>query len=169
LERKERITQELSLAKRGFYWGAISGGVLSVIFSVVAIHLTGLLLVLTNISSGKVIDALIGAGAFAICAWPFSIILGVIPGLIVGSVGGIATGLVVMPFRTKISSNTSALIGLLVAISIIVVAHRYLFPGLIEPNRPASIQKYFPYLFWLGGPSLLLLSGMTWVGWKIAE
>ena len=73
-----------SILKRSVVLGSLSGGVLSFAYTAVVIPLVGMLLVLTNISNGKGFDALIGAGAFAICAWPFAIIMGVFPGVLMG-------------------------------------------------------------------------------------
>jgi len=159
--------QEASILKRSIILGSITGGVLSFAYTAVVIPLAGILIVFTNIPSGKIFDALIGAGAFAICAWPFAMIMGVFPGIILGAMGGIIIGLIVLPLRTRISSMGTGLIGLLAAIGTVILAHRYLYPGLIDVSRPEGIMKYLPYLFWLAGPSLLLLLGMTWVGWKM--
>ena len=161
-----RISKPLPLIGRGALLGAASGGVLSVAYTAAVIPLAGLLLVFTNIPGGKVFDALIGAGVFAICAWPFAMALGILPGIILGVIGGMLIGLIVAPFRDNLSSRGAALIGLIVAAAIVVSGHLVLGRGLIDPNRVGFV-KYLPYLFWLAGPGLLILSGLTWVGWTL--
>lgn len=162
------MTQGFSILKRGIVLGAISGGVLSFAYTGLVIPLVGILIVFTNIPNGKIVDGLIGAGAFGICAWPFAMIIGVFPGVILGVMVGMLIGLIVLPLRTRISSKGTAMIGFLVAMGIVLVAHRFLYPGLIVANGPDGIMKYLPYLFWIAGPSLFLVSGMTWVGWRIS-
>jgi len=49
--------QEASILKRTIILGSITGGVLSFAYTAVVIPLAGILIVLTNIPSGKVFDA----------------------------------------------------------------------------------------------------------------
>jgi hypothetical protein len=147
--------------------GALAGAGLSLAYTTVIIPLVGILLVLTNIPSGKVFEALIGAGLFGICAWPFAILMGVFPGIVMGAISGIFIGLIILPLQTRITNLGAAIIGLTVAIGLVIGAHSLLYPGLIDMTRPDGVFKYLPYLFWLGFPSVLVLAGLTWVGWSI--
>jgi len=155
-----------SILKRGFLLGAFAGGVLSVAYTTIVIPLVGMLIVFINIPAGKVFDALLGAGFFAICAWPFAIVMGILPGILIGAIGGFLTGSIVVPLRTRISSKGAAFIGLIVAIGAVIGGHILFFPGLIDINSP-GFHPYFPFLFWLACPSVLILTGLTWVGWLL--
>ena len=68
--------------------------------------------------------------------------------------------------RDRVSPAGAAWIGLLVAGVIVVAANLGLGPDMIEPQRP-GFGRYLPYLFWIVGPSLLVLGGLPWVGWAL--
>jgi hypothetical protein len=146
--------------------GAAAGGGLASIYAALAPIAFGALLALTNSTNGRATDALIGAGIFSICAGPFAFVLGVVPGTLLGAVSGLAIGLLVAPFRRGLPSWGAALIGVLVAIAIVIADNLALGPGMIEPHRTAP-GRYLPYLFWIAGPSLLVLIGLPWVGWTL--
>ncbi|RME77159.1 MAG: hypothetical protein D6784_04210, partial [Chloroflexi bacterium] len=157
------------ILKRGLILGALAGAVLSSLYTAVIIPLFGILLVVTNIPGGRVFDALIGAGMFAICAWPAAVLAGILPGIIIGAAGGLLIGLMVLPVRASITSKGAASIGLLVGTIIIAGAHLLLYPGIIDETQPDGVFKYLPYLFWLALPGAAVLAGSAWVGWKIVD
>ncbi|GAB4568349.1 MAG: hypothetical protein Kow0047_21140 [Anaerolineae bacterium] len=159
----------MSLLKRGIYLGALAGAVLSIVYTAVAIPLVGILLVVTNIPGDRVFDALIGAGMFAMCAWPCAIPVGILPAVMIGALGGLLIGLLILPVQDRVSNEGAAIVGLLVGVGIVVAAHLWLFPGMIEETRPNGVLKYLPYLFWIGFPGVMILAGSMWVGWKIRE
>ena len=156
----------MEMLKRGFILGALAGAVLSTAYVIVVIPLVGILLVVTNIPSGKVFDALIGAGTFAMCAWPCAVPMGILPGIVVGAIGGSVIGLILLPIRTRVTSVGAAIIGLLVATGTMVSAYALLYPGMVEETQSDGVFKYLPYFFWIGLPSVMMLAGLTWVGWK---
>ena len=151
---------------RGIRLGALAGGVLSVAYTTVVIPLVGVLLVGTNVSTGKAFDALLGAGMFAMAAWVCAIPLGVLPGILIGSIGGFLIAAIALPMKTKLSRRGAVIIGLFVGAIIVAAAHALLFPGLIQ-TQMSGVFKYVPYFFWLLAPSALTLAGSAWVGWKI--
>ena len=157
----------MSVLKRGIFLGALAGAVLSIAYTAVIIPSVGILLVVTNIPGGRVFDALIGAWMFAICAWPFAVLIGILPGIVLGAIGGFLIGLIVLPVRTRITKRGTAIIGLIVGIGIAGSIHALLAPGMIEETHPNEVFKYLPYLFWVGLPGILVLTGSMWVGWKI--
>lgn len=159
----------MEVLKRGFILGTLAGAVLSITYTAVIIPLVGILLVATNIPSGKVFDALIGAGMFAMCAWPCAVPMGILPGTVLGAIGGSVIGLILLPIRARVTNVGAAIIGLLVAIGIIAGVHVLLYPGMIEETQPNGVFKYLPYLFWIGLPGVMTLAGLTWVGWKILD
>ncbi len=159
----------LSVLKNGLFQGALAGGILSFTYTALVIPATGLVLIISNIPGGKAFDALLGAGFFAICAWPFGIIIGIIPGVLFGAVGGFLVGLISHPFINKLSRVSSTLIGFGFGLLLAGIAHYLIFPGLIDQNTSDQLLKYLPYLFWLAFPSLLSILGYSWVGWKIHQ
>jgi len=104
---------------------------------------------------------------FAICAWPFAVLMGILPGIGIGAIGGLLIGLIVLPMRTRVTQRRAVIIGLMVAIGIVGSAHALLYPGIIGGTSQQRVFKYLPYLFWVAFPSVLVLVGLTWVGWKI--
>ena len=161
-------THPISIIIRGARLGAFAGVMLSAVYTAVAIPMVGVAIVLTNIPSGKVFEALLGAGAFAICAWPFAILVGILPGTLLGLLGGLVIGLLVAPLHNYISRRGAALIGFVFGGALVLSGHLFLSQGLIDPQQ-AGLMRFLPYVFWIGGPSLPLLTGSTWVGWKVLE
>ena len=53
---------------------------------------------------------------------------------------------IVLPWRARISSLGTAIIGLLVALGIVTAAHLLIFPDFIDAPQPDGIFKYLPYL-----------------------
>lgn len=159
----------MAILKRGIVLGTLAGAVLSITYTAAAIPLVGILLVATNIPGGKVFDALIGAGMFAMCAWPCAVPMGILPGMVVGAIGGFVIGLIVLPLKARATNVGTAIIGLMVAIGMVVSVNVWLYPGMIEETQPNGVFKYLPYLFWIALPSVLVLVGSTWVGWKILD
>lgn len=156
----------LTLILRGTLLGALAGTVLASIYAAAAPAGVAAWLVSTNSSSGRVFDALLGAGVLGVCAGPFALVLGILPGMLLGAASGLVIGLLAAPFHSTLSSWGGAVIGLLVAVVIVAGGNLLLGPGMIEPNRPEP-DRYFPYLFWIAGPSLLILLGLPIVGWLL--
>lgn len=156
----------LTLLGRSVLLGAAAGGVLASIYAALAPLAFGALLALTNSASGRLGDALIGAAVFGICSGPFGFVMGILPGVLLGAGSGLLIALLVAPFRRTLPRWAAALIGLLVAVTIVVAGNLLLGPDMIEPHRPAP-GRYLPYVFWILGPSLLVLIGLPWVGWML--
>ena len=159
--------QTISVLRRGVFLGARAGAALSIAYTATAIPMLGILLVVTNIPSGKVFDALIGAWMLPICAWPFAVLMGILPGSVLGAIGGLLIGLIVLPIRTRVTQGGAAIIGLIVAIGMVGSVHALMYPGIIGGIPSKGVFKYLPYLFWVAFPSVLVLTGLTWVGWKL--
>jgi hypothetical protein len=157
-----------ALPVRGALLGAAAGATLASAYAALAPLFFGALLAFTNRANGRIVDALIGAAVFGICSGPFALVLGILPGALLGAVSGLLIGLLVAPWRHTLSRWGAALIGLLVALVIVVAGNLLLGPGMIEPHRPEP-GRYLPYLFWIAGPSLLLLIGLPWVGWALRQ
>lgn len=154
----------LTLIFRGTLLGALAGTVLASVYAAAAPAGVAAWLVSTNSSNGRIFDALIGAGVLGLCVGPFALVLGILPGMLLGAVSGLIIGLLAAPFHRSLTSAGGAVIGLLVAVVIVAGGNLLLGPGMIEPNRPEP-GRYFPYLFWIAGPSLLILVGLPIVGW----
>ena len=156
------------LVKRGVGRGAMAGIGLAGGYIGLAIPLFGLLLVVSNATGGKVGEALIGAGVFAMCAWPFGIVLGMLPGALVGAGGGLVIGGMAAMLGRRIGRGGMALVGFGVGAVLALLAHLLLAPGLVNDNA-TGIWGMLPYLFWIGGPSMVMPGGLTWVGWTILD
>ncbi len=154
----------LALILRGTLLGALAGTVLASLYAAAAPAGVAAWLVSTNSSNGRIFDALIGAVVLGICVGPFALVLGILPGMLLGAVSGLIIGLLAAPFHRSLTSAGGVAIGLLVAVVIVAGGNLLLGPGMIEPNRPVP-DRYFPYLFWIAGPSLLVLVGLPIVGW----
>jgi hypothetical protein len=158
----------LALLLRGALLGGLTGAVLAGFYALLAPALVGVVLALTNSANGKLLDAMIGAGFFAICSGPFALVLGILPGALLGLACGLVLALLVAPFRNVLSHRGAALIGLLLAVAVVVAGNLLLGPEMIDPNRPGW-GRYFPYLFWITGPSLLVLLGLPVVAWLLPQ
>lgn len=156
----------LALILRGALLGVVVSTALAGAYAVVAPIGVSVWLVSTNSGNGRVFDALIGAGVLGICAGPFALVLGILPAMLLGAVSGLVVGLLAAPFHKTLTGGGGAVIGLLVALVVVIGGNLLLGPGMIEPNRPEP-GRYFPYLFWIAGPSLLVLVGLPIVGWLL--
>lgn len=156
----------LALLGRGVSLGAVAGGSLASVYAALAPIVFGVLLASINSTSGRASDALIGAAIFGICSGPFAFVLGILPGTLLGAMSGLLIALLVAPCRRTLPRWAGALIGLLVAVAITITGNLLLGPDMIEMNRPEP-GRYFPYVFWILGPSVLVLIGLSWVGWML--
>lgn len=156
----------LTLILRGTLLGALAGTVLASIYAAAAPAGVAAWLISTSSSNGRIFDALLGAGVLGICAGPFALVLGILPGMLLGAVSGLVVGLLAAPFHRSLTGWGGALLGLLVAVMIVAGGNLLLGPGMVEPHRPEP-DRYFPYLFWIAGPSLLILVGLPIVGWLL--
>lgn len=82
--------------------------------------------------------------------------------------GGLVSGLLVAPWRGRLSNRAAALIGLLVAIPIVVGGNLLWGPEMIQPHA-LGLGRYRLYLFWIAGPSVLTLIGLPAVGWALQQ
>ena len=155
-----------AIVLRGALLGAFAGAVLAGAYAAVAPLITGALLAFTSGATGGPLDPLIGAAVFAMCSGPFGFLLGILPGTLLGALAGLVIGSLLALLRDRVSPAGAAWIGLLVAGVIVVAANLGLGPDMIEPQRP-GFGRYLPYLFWIVGPSLLVLGGLPWVGWAL--
>jgi hypothetical protein len=57
--------------------------------------------------------------------------------------------------------------GLVVALVLIAGAHLLLVPRILA-SQPGTWDRVVYYLYWLAGPSVMVLLGLTWVGWSVA-
>jgi hypothetical protein len=158
----------LALLGRGILLGAGAGAGLAALYTLLAIPGVGFLLLLTNSSGGKALDALLGFGAFAICAGPFALFIGILPAMVIGALAGLLIGLLMLPFRRSITDLGGAAIGLGVAALFVAAANLFLAPSLLGMEE-GTLGPIFLYLFWLAGPGLLALVGGLLVGWRLAR
>lgn len=158
----------LAVIGRGALLGAMAGAALASVYTVLGILLIGLALLLSNADVGKVGDALLGFGAFSICAGPFALFIGILPATLIGALLGLLIGLLCLPFRDRLTGGCGALIGLAVAATAAVIANWRIGPDLLRAGE-GTFGPVFIYLFWLGAPSVLALGGGVWVGRRLAR
>lgn len=156
-------SRPLLLIARSLMLGTGAGATLATLYTLLAIPLFGLAL-LTNIPAGKALDALLGVGAFAVCAGPFALLVGILPATLIGALAGLVIGLLLLPWRQRITGRGGALIGLGVSLILVATVNLTLGPGLLRMET-GSFGSRFIYLFWLGGPSALALLAGPVVGW----
>ena len=157
-----------AIVLRGALLGACAGAVLAGAYAAVAPLIFGALLAFTSGATGGPLDPLIGAAVFGICSGPFGFVLGILPGTLLGALAGLVIGFLLALLRDRVSPAGAAWIGLLVASVIVVVANLGMGPAMIEPQR-LGFGRYMPYIFWIAGPSLLVLAGLPWVGWALRQ
>lgn len=156
------------LVLRGAFYGALTFAALAAGYAAVAVPIFGGSLAYANRANGHLHEALIGAAVLSICSGPFALVLGVLPGMALGAASGLAVGLLAAPYRHTLTRPGAALIGLLVAVPIVIAAHMIIGPDMIQPAL-AGLARYRLYLFWVGGPSLLILTGLPAVGWALFQ
>ena len=140
---------------------------LATVYTAVVIPLVGIGLVAANVANGKGLDAALGGVAFAVLAWPFAVVLGIIPGAVIGAAGGLAIGAILAVAGKRAGPGTGAAIGLAVAVAIVTAAHLVAAEGLLDSRETSGPGRLVPYLFWLAGPSLLVIGGLTWTGYSV--
>lgn len=154
---------------RNSIWrGLLAGVIFSLAYIAVVIPLTGMLLILTNISGGKVFEALIGAGIITVLASSCSFVFGVVPGAILGVLGGLIFGLLMFPWRERLTPAAAALIATLLLLPAIAIFHIVAGPDMIASGR-SSFLPYFPYLLWMVGPSIFAVPAAAWAGWSLQK
>ncbi|MBM4460627.1 MAG: hypothetical protein FJ011_23185 [Chloroflexi bacterium] len=146
-------SRPLTLIARSLLLGAGAGALLATLYTLLAIPLFGLLL-LTNIPAGKALDALLGVGAFAVCAGPFALLVGILPAALIGALAGLPIGLLSLALGEQLTPRRGALIGLGVAVALVASANVLLGPSLLRMEE-GSFGRAFLYLCWLGGPSIV--------------
>ena len=156
------------LALRGALYGALAFALLAAGYAAVAVPLFGASLAYVGRADGRLGEALIGAAILSACSGPFAVVLGILPGMALGAACGLAVGLLAAPFRHRLTRAGAALIGLLVAVPVVVVGNLQLGPDFITPAL-SGLARYRLYLFWVGGPSLLILAGLPAVGWALFQ
>jgi hypothetical protein len=103
--------QSTSLITRGIVRGALAGAMVAIVYTLIAIPAVGILHVASNVPVSKTFDALIGVGVFAICAGPFAIVLGILPAVAFGAVGGCLLGTIITHVHTKLTKRQSVFMG----------------------------------------------------------
>ena len=158
----------LRLALRGALYGALAFALLAAGYAAVAVPIFGGSLAYANRANGRLHEALIGAAVLSICSGPFAIVLGILPGMALGALSGLIVGLLAAPLRHTLTRPGAALIGLFVAIPIVVAGNLLLGPDMIQPALN-GLARYWLYLFWVGGPTVLILLGLPAVGWALFQ
>jgi len=156
------------LILRGALYGALAFALLAAGYAAVAVPVFGGSLAYANRAGGRFHEALIGAAVLSVCSGPFAIVLGILPGMALGALSGLVVGLLVAPLRHTLTRPGAALIGLLVAIPIVIAGNLFMGPDMIQPAL-AGLSRYRLYLFWVGGPSMLILVGLPAVGWALFQ
>jgi hypothetical protein len=123
-----------------------------------------------------------------ICILPFALVLGIVPGVLLGSVIGTAIHWVVIRSGWATSEVRAIVLSILTGSSWIalcslgsssVMLFPLLFslierPGGIRMTSPAALVVQVPYIFaflgtilWLGPPALISLAASAWLGRKL--
>ncbi|MBK6433356.1 hypothetical protein [Candidatus Amarolinea dominans] len=160
------MQQPWRLVTRGASLGALTGVVLASIYAALAVPALAFWLLLTNSNNGRLLDALVGVTLLSLCAGPFAFVLGIARPR--SWAWWAARCWARFSSRCTITSTTwvvrplASSLGLLVA----AIALLTLNEGLIDPAKP-GFAGYYLFFFWLVGPSLLVIVGFAWVGWRL--
>jgi hypothetical protein len=158
----------LSYIKHAVWRGLLAGVFFSLAYIAFVIPFTGLLMVLTNVPAGRGFEAIIGAGILTACAWPFSFFLGVLPGALLGLVGGCVAGCLFAPWRNHLVPPMAAILAAGLTLLALLPIHLIFAPELLDANQ-AGFARYGTYLFWLVGPSLFAIPAAAWAGWSLQK
>jgi hypothetical protein len=143
--------------------GAVAGIVSALAYTVLTMLALGVLQIISNNPPDRLFEASLGVLGAAICVGPFALMIGLVPGVTVGLLGGFLIGLVVAAVRPHLTQRRGAVVGLVVAAVLVILAHLLWVPAILDKD-----DRLAYYLFWLAGPSVMALMGLTWVGWSAA-
>lgn len=143
--------------------GGLTGLIVAGGYALLALAGWALYLLVTNFDPDRAGAALLGAAVLGvavlpICGWPFALAVGVLPATAVGAGIGLICGLAVSALRGRASPFTGAIIGASIGIALAALANIRLAADMVAQMGVGL------YGFWLGGPSLLLPLGSTFIG-----
>lgn len=151
----------ITLLKSSTLTGAWVGLIASVIYILAVVPLLSLFIVISNTPGDRLGEAIMGALSLPLCTLPIGIVLGVIPGAIVGAGGGLVIGLSVLPFRSNLTLPVALSLGGMAGVLLVMLAHIPLnFFG-------AGSFTQGQYLFWLGGPGLVTVGAAIFTAWRV--
>ena len=143
--------------------GAVAGIVCAFAYTILTMLALGIIQIISNNPVERLFEASLGALGAAVCVGPFALAIGLVPGAAVGLLGGFLIGVGLAAMRPRLTRRMGALMGLAVALGLIALIHLLWVPAILaKEDGPAF------YLFWLAGPSIMALPGLTWVGWSAA-
>ena len=162
------MQQPWRLVTRGASLGVLTGVILASIYAALAVPALAFWLLLTNSDNGRLPDALIGVSLLSLCVGPFAFVLGILPAALLGLVGGTLLGAIFIPLHDHIDDMGRAAIGASLGLLIAASALLTLNEGLSDPIKPGC-AGYYLFFFGLVGPSLLVIGGFAWVGWRLGH
>jgi hypothetical protein len=162
------MQQPWRLVQRGALLGALTGAVMATAYTMIAIPVMALALVLTNGQGNLVLEALAGTVIFSLCAGPFAFVLGILPATFIGLLGGMLLGAFFIPLNDHLAGLGRAAIGASLGLVLAVIAHQTLSKGLVDATQQ-GVAAYALVIFWIIGPGLLLVAGFAWVGWRLGK
>jgi len=162
------VEQPWRLVKRGALLGALTGAVLASIYTMIAIPVMALGLVLTNGQGNLLLEALTGTLIFSVCAGPFAFVLGILPATFIGLLGGMLLGAFFIPLNDHLTGLGRAAIGASLGLVLAVIAQQTLSEGLVDSTQQ-GVAAYSLLIFWIIGPGVLLIGGFAWVAWRLGK
>lgn len=150
------------LIGRSTLCGAVAGIVCALAYTVLTMLALAIWQIISNNPPVRLLEASLGVLGAAICVGPFALVIGFVPGVTVGLLGGFLIGLVLAALRPTLTPRRGAFVGLAVAPGLIALAHLLWVPAILNKD-----DRLAYYLFWLAGPGIMVLVGLTWVGWSV--
>lgn len=160
------MPQPWQLVKRGALLGALTGATLASLYAMLAVPTVALALVWTNGQGNRLLEALAGAAILGLCAGPFALVLGILPALLIGLVGGMLLGALFIPLHDHLTSLGRAAIGASLGLLLAVIAQQTFGGDMIDQTQ-SGLAAYALDIFWIIGPGLLLIVGFAWVAWRL--
>jgi hypothetical protein len=139
----------------------------AVIYTILTMLALGVSQVFGSNPPDRLFQASAGVLGAAVCVGPVAVMIGFVPGVSVGLMGGFLIGVALAILHPNLTPRRGAVAGLVVALVLIAGAHLLLVPRILA-SQPGTWDRVVYYLYWLAGPSVMVLLGLTWVGWSVA-
>jgi hypothetical protein len=139
----------LSLIWRSIAAFARAGAKAAIVYTCTVIPLLVLVAVAASLGTGRLDGVVAAVALLPVCLFPFGIILGVVPSVIMGALDGLLIGIVMALTLRHLTPPRAALIGVVAGAALAVVLHLMAF------GQGVGDLNLEQYTFWLGAPTAI--------------